>query len=230
MSHTDIWKQFGPAITEHPRDTLAAYLGHRPAQKTLDAASVVGPTTEDFQLDSVFDPDPHNLGLSADFVETALLVQSLAVWGPETLVRAAFFCARLQVEHQTDCPADLLPLREAAFTAVENALDTAGAEAEVKQAAAACAETYHPHEEAPDSPTAQSIWTHLGAVWFAAETAAQDDRLEDFDGPGPREASPTWCRRNSVWPLRAAETAAGWASHEGVRQVILATLIDWAQR
>ncbi len=81
--------------------------------------------------------------------------------------------------------------------------------------------------EHPDTEEARNVWTQLGAAWFAAETTAQDFKLESYDGAGPREASSTWCKRNVVWPVRAAEVAAGWSSHDEVRATIRTALLDW---
>ena len=187
-------------ITEHPARTLAAYLGDREAELALHADSIPFPTSDDFRSDSVFDPNPHRLDLSSGYVETALLVHSLAVWGPDALIRAAFACAKLQVEGQTACRPDLVGPRDAALQAVAAYLQTPTNE-RLQQVAAAvgwCNELYAPHEEDPDTEDARTAWTQLGAPWFAAETAAQDFKLESYDGDGPREASSTWCQRNIV--------------------------------
>ena len=231
MPHSAIWELFGDFITEHPARTLAAYLGDREAELALHADSIPFPTSDDFRSDSVFDPNPHRLDLSSGYVETALLVHSLAVWGPDALIRAAFACAKLQVERQTACRPDLVGPRDAALQAVAAYLQTPTNE-RLQQVAAAvgwCNELYAPHEEDPDSEDARTAWTQLGAPWFAAETAAQDFKLESYDGDGPREASSTWCQRNAVWPVRAAEVAAGWSSHDEVCAAIRTALLDWIQ-
>ena len=229
MPHSAIWELFGDFITEHHSRTLAAYLGDREAELALDADSISFPTSDDFRSDPVFDPNPHRLDLPSGYVETALLVHSLAVWGPDALIRAAFACAKLQVERQTVCRPDLVGPRDAALQAVAAYLQSATDERlqEVAAAVGWCNELYAPHEEDPDTEEARNVWTQLGAAWFAAETAAQDFKLESYDGDGPREASSTWCKRNVVWPVRAAEVAAGWSSHDEVRATIRTALLDW---
>jgi len=229
MSHTSTWKQFGAAISSEPLRTLAAYLGHRDSQLALQTDSVPFPTIDDFRTDSVFDPNPHQLDLAEDSLDTSLLLKSLAVWGPDVLVRSAFACAALQIKQHTTCRADLKVARDSAFDAVKTSIQSPIYENHhsVKQASERCAKLYVPYEDDPDSSEANIVWSHLGAPWFAAETAAQDYKLEDYDGPGPREASPTWCRRNAVWAIRAADAAAEWSSHESVRKMIRKALLNW---
>ena len=89
MSHTAIWKQFGAAISSQHQRTLAAFLGHRDSELALQTGFIPFPTTNHFRADSVFDPNPHQLELPEDLLETSLLVQSLAVWGPDVLIRSA---------------------------------------------------------------------------------------------------------------------------------------------
>jgi hypothetical protein len=229
MTHTAIWKQFGAAISsEHPR-TLAAFLGHRDSELALQSKMIPFPTTNHFCADSAFDPDPYQLDLPKDILETSLLVKSLAVWGPDVLIRVAFACAALQIKHHSACRADLVTPRDSAFDAVKRWIQNPANENydSVKQASKRCAKLYKPCEDAPDSSEANVVWSHLGAPWCAAETASQDHKLEVYDGPGPREASPTWCSRNSVWPIRAADAAAQWSSYEVVRKTIRETLLDW---
>ena len=229
MSHTETWKQFGAAISLQHTRTLAAYLGHRDAELALQTDSVPFPTTDDFRADSVFDPNPHQLDVPEDLLETSLLVQSLAVWGPDVLIGSALACAALQIKHHTACRRDLVVPRDSAFDAVKTLIQSPTNENynSVKQASERCAKLYAPYEDNPDSSEANIVWSHLGAPWFAAEAAAQEYKLEDYDGPGPREASPTWCRRNAVWPTRAADAAAEWSSHDNVRTMICRAILDW---
>ena len=229
MSHTATWNQFGAAISSHHTRTLAAYLGHFDSVKALQNDSIPFPTADDFRTDSVFDPNPHQLNLPEDELETSLLVQSLAVWGPDALIRSALACAASQITQHVACRADLVVPRDSAFDAVKTWIQSPTHEKHnsVKQASDRCARLYAPYEDDPDSSEANIIWSHLGAPWFAAETAAQEYRLEDYDGPGPREASPTWCRRNAVWPTRAADAAAEWSSHDNVRTMIRRAILDW---
>ena len=229
MSHTAIWKQFGTAISSEPTLTLAAYLGHRDSELALRTDSVPFPSIDDFRADAVFDPNPHQLDLPQDWLETSLLMKSLTVWGPDVLIRSAFACAALQIRHQETCRTDLVVVRDAAFDAVKIFIQSPTSENRnaVKQASDRCAKFYEPYEEDPDSSEANNIWSHLGAPWFAAETAVQEYQLEDYDGLGPREASPSWCRRCAVWPIRAADAAAEWSSHDNVRTVIFEALLGW---
>ena len=229
MNHTATWKQFGTAISSQHTRTLAAYLGHRDSELALQTDSIPFPTSDDFRADSVFDPNPHQLDLPEDLLETSLLVQSLAVWGPDALIRSAFACATMQIKHQTTCRAALVVPRDTALDAVTTFIQSPTNEnhQSVRQASECCAKLYAPYEDDPNSSEANDVWSHLGAPWFAAETVAQDYKLEDYDGPGPREASPTWCTRNAVWPTRAADAAAEWSSHKDVRTMIRETLLDW---
>ena len=230
MTHTVIWKQFGAAITSHRARTLAAYLGHRNSEIALRAESVAFPTIEDFRGDSVFDPNPHQLDIPKDVLETTLLVRTVAVWGPDVVIRSAFTCSELQIKHHNTCRADLVAPRDAAREAVKKFIDSFTNENynAVNLASTRCATVYEPYEDDPDNSDAQAVWSHLGAPWFAAETAAQEYKLEAYDGPGPREASGTWCKRNTVWAIRAAHAAADWSSHQNVRTIIRKALLDWA--
>lgn len=85
MPYSVIWELFGDFINQHHSRTLAAFLGDRDAELVLDAESIPFPTSYDIRSDPVFDPDPHRLNLPSGYVETALLVNSLAVWGPDAL-------------------------------------------------------------------------------------------------------------------------------------------------
>jgi len=229
MSHTAMWERFGATISLHPNLTLAAYLGHQASQLALQTDSLPFPTIADFHADSAFDPNPHELDLPEHFLDTSLFVHSLAVWGPDVLIRSALACARFQIEHQTTCRSDLVALRDAALLAVQGFIHSPTDENRktVTQASKRCNEIYAAHEDDPDSPDARTVWSHLGASWWAAETALQDYKLEEYDGPEPREGSSTWCRRNAVWPINAAHAAAEWTPHDDVRAVIRTSLLDW---
>jgi len=224
-----IWELFGDAISSRHKETLCAYLGDRDAQHALENESILAPTIDDFRSDPVFDPNPHGLDLPKGCLDLSLFVHSLAVWGPDALIRSALACATLQMENQIACRSHLVPARDGAFRAVKAFIEspTDMNRSEVIRACAACQKLYAPYDDDPDSEDAQTTWSHLGASWFAAETAAQDYRLEDYDGPGPREASPTWCRRNAVWPQRAAESSAGLSSYDDVHAVIRTSLLGW---
>jgi hypothetical protein len=224
-----IWELFGDAILSRHSETACAYLGDRDAQDALGNKSILTPTMDDFRGDPAFDPNPHGLDLPTGCLDLSLFVHSLAVWGPDMLIRSAFACATMQMEQPSACPSHLVPARDDAFRAVKAFIEspTDTIRGEVVQAVAICQRLYAPYEDDPDSTEAQGTWSHLGAPWFAAETAAQDYRLKDYDGPGPREASVTWCRRNVVWPQRAAESAAGVSSYHDVHAVIRTSLLDW---
>ena len=62
---------------------------------------------------------------------------------------------------------------------------------------------------------------------LAATLRRSETRRDDYDGPGPREASPSWCRRNATWPQRAADCAAGFSSRQNVHAAIRTSLLDW---
>ncbi len=231
MGHTATWVRFGPAVTAHPGRTLAAYLGHQGSIAAFRSGSVTFPTPADFMADPDFDPNPHNLDLPEDSLATTLLVQSLAIWGPDAIMRTALACARVQVQHQPECRQDLVTPRDDALRAVEALMDSPPKErnyAAVRRAADLCTSLYSPYEEEPDAPDGEVICHQLGAPWFAAETAAQEFEIQPYDGPGPREGCPTWCRRNTVWTDRAADVAAHWASHSTVREQIRRALVEWA--
>ena len=229
MSHTAMWGRFGVPITAHPKLTLSAYLGHQASELAMQADSIPFPTIDDFRADSAFDPNPHELDLPEAFLETSLFVHSLAVWGPDVLIRAALACTRFQIERQTTCRSDLVAPRDAALLAVQRFIRSATDENRktLTEACRRCNKIYAPHEDDPDSPEAETVRSHLGAAWWAAETALQDYKLEEYDGPEPREGSSTWCRRNAVWPINAAHAAAEWTPHDDVRAAIRTSLLDW---
>jgi hypothetical protein len=212
------------------RKPLGQHNAIKKPNPSLEAESIPYPNADDFRSDSVFDPNPHKLDLPGESLETKLLVKSLAVWGPDVLIRAAYTYAKLQVEYQTACRAELVEPRDAALRAVAAYLKSPTGEAceAVSTTAGRCAAIYSVHEDAPDSANAQTIDGGLGAPWFAAEAVSQDYSLEEYDGPGPRESSSIWCTRNAVWPSRAADAAAMWTSHKDVRDAIRDSLRGWA--
>ena len=186
MRRSLIWELFGDAISSRHKETLCAYLGDCDAQHALENESILAPTIDDFRGDPVFDPNPHGLDLPKGCLDLSLFVHSLAVWGPDALIRSALACATLQVENQIACPSHLVPARDGAFRAVKASVETPTDvnRSEVIRACAACQNLYAPYDNDPDSADAQTAWSHLGASWFAAETAAQDYRLEDLEIEG----------------------------------------------
>ena len=135
----------------------------------------------------------------------------------------------MQINHVSTGRPDLVASCDDAVSAMRTLVDssTPTGHERVKAVATRFAMLYAPYEGDPDSREARAVWQDLGAIWCAVETAAQDFDLESYDGLGPREASTTWCRRNTVWPIRAAEAAAAFSRHQEVRAVIRATLLDW---
>ncbi len=229
MSFPGIWAAFGPTITTHPGLTLAAFLGHAPSREQLARLEITPPCLDDAKRDPVLDPNPHNLDLSQEYLGTSLLVRSLALWGWQPLVRAAAACGALQMARQATPTAAVATLQQQAMAATNAfVLNPEPAQQErARQAAKACADRYAPFEDAPDSNEAREVWRNLGAPWFAAESAAEDHRLSEWDGPGPTGASATWGNRNSVWPQRAADAAAEWSSFDAVEQAITTALLEW---
>lgn len=222
-ARTAIWGTYGSEIQRAPQAALIGYLTQVPGDRW--------PSCEDFRKDPAFDPNPFGLSLPEDACETALLVHSLATWGAQVSLRAAVSCASLQLEHQEACPAEFVSYRDAAQHAAVSVLGSAsrGSRAEAKRAAAECARLYEPYESRPETTAAARVWRNLGAPWFAAQTAASDMApLPDEIEPPP--ANPTWCRRMSVWPIRAADVVAQhFATHAEVRQRIRDDLLSWAR-
>ena len=229
MSHTRTWRQFSDALNAHPTETLAAYLGDRAQAEFLTSKGVVWPRESNFRTDPAFDPNPHKLDLPRDSLDAALMMHSFALWGPSTIVYSSLVCARLQCSKQSHWSSELDTLRSETLAAVEYFLESPGplANQGVANAASRCQAAYAPFEDEPDSKDGQSVWYDLGAVWFTAEVMANDFRLQGYDGSGPREASATWCRRNTVWSIRAADAAAHWSSWAKTRQAIQQELSAW---
>jgi len=231
MAAYSVWADFGDAISQWPELTIAAYLGAPWALAQSRDSKVPVLTMEAFLKDKVFEPNPHHLKLDADYLRTALLVRTLAIWGPTPLVRSAIVCSAIQLE-STQCPRrDVSRVRTAAARAAV-AFETHPSDAcraDARRAADDCAKYYAPFEDAPDSDQANATWLLLGACWFAAETAAQDFTVTKWDGPGPAGASSSWGTRNSVWPRRAADAAARVSSEEKVREHICKGVISWAR-
>lgn len=223
-----VWDQFGASILQRPELTLAAYLGAPWAVARAGAAGIAVPSAADFKRDPAFDPNPHHLALPDDYLQTMFHVRTLATWGWRPLVDLAVVCSEDQLRIASPMDDDganraRIAAASAAksFQADPNARNRAAA----RRAAEACAACYSPFESDPDSPNARTMWFYLGACWFAAETAAQDASLTQWDGPGPDAASATWRTRNAVWPQRAAEAAAEASSYPSVRNCIRDELI-----
>lgn len=151
MSQSVIWQRFGNAISTQGRETLRAFLGDRESEDRLRIRSIPFPTIEDFRRDPVFDPNPQRLALPQELLETELLVRSLAVWGPNVLIRAAFACAVTQMTYQAVCPPDLVALRDAAYNAVQEFIrsETPENRRNAILASRRCAKHYHEHSTDP---------------------------------------------------------------------------------
>jgi hypothetical protein len=223
------WERFGSAVLAHPAVTLAAYLGAPWAMARAREGKIAFPKAADFRKDPVFDPNPHKLKLAREYLDTNFLVRTLAIWGWHPLVRAVVVCSDIQLEFAEPSKDKKRKACEAAALATKAFLKspTKGKRAAARSAADACGAPYRRFERKPDAPGARETWLKLGACWFAAETAAQDFSLSEWDGPGPAQASTTWGNRSSVWPKRAAEAAAAVSSHELVRRRIAEDLIGW---
>jgi hypothetical protein len=222
-----LWADFHQHLRQSPEVTLGAYLGH-PVTLALAARDRLrAPTEADFRRDPTFDPNPHRLPFEASHEELLFGVGTLAVWGWRPLVLSAVVCSREQLAHQPVEEALAQARLEAARSAEAFLTHPSDATRSAARAAAkSCAALFAPHEDAPDSALARATWDGLGAAWFAAETSAQDYALSRWDGPPPAESSATWRRRCSVWPRRAAESAARLTSNGRVGQSIRAALCD----
>lgn len=230
MIQTRWWDRRGAVVVAQPKRSLAAFLGHQSSTQQLIQAGVQPVTLAELAQEREFDPNPHRLKLPDEYMQTKLLIRGLASWGCEALLRAAVACAELQMARQPPCDATLRHLRDTAKHAAIKFIEKPDAErrACAMQAAAACMAIYRPFENQPDSDEGKAVWYQLGASWFAAETAAEDSSLGEWDGPGPAAASSTWRNRMSVWPAHAAEAAAYWSSHGETQQAIQAALLAWA--
>ncbi|MEW4530007.1 hypothetical protein [Maioricimonas sp. JC845] len=231
MSIATLWAEFSESITTRPGLSLAAFLGDEAAWETLVELDLPVPDPDVFRKDRALDPNPFGLDLPQDMLENQFFVRCLAFWGWRPLLCSAVACARLQIHRHSDCPEPLLPLRTEAFEAARAFLASPdeAARQRAHQAARACYDRYEPLEDDPDSPQATEVWRELGAPWFAAETAAQDVSLHDWDAKGPPGASSTWGNRCSVWPQRAAELAAEFTSHAEVREAIRTAVLQWCR-
>ena len=240
--HVASWKTLGPTIAAAPQLSLAAWLGHAPAIALLESQGLAVPTAKVFARDPALKPDPYGLGLSRDEKAMALFTRCVAFWGPQALQRAALACAELQLSQQNQCPADLLPLRDAAMDAArrrmaalsDTTLDEAGAKAarqgtrkSAKAAAEACWARWETHKN-PDSAAATKTWKNLGAPWFAAALIGNSMKLQDYDGEPPRVASSSWGARNTTDLGRAAEVAQEWTSHAQTLGAMQDALLAWA--
>jgi hypothetical protein len=229
-SHINSWQHISSAVLNNPKTSLAAFLGHQESIEMLRQAGLQLPTLSYFRADPALDPNPHRLRLPEDYLELKFYVRVLATWGPGALVEAAATCATLQMERQSQCAPDNVQARDRALNAlgIYRQMPSPEAITQLRTAAASCAALYARHEEDPDSASAIAAWNELGAPWFAAETAVQDFALSDWDGSPPREACKTWRNRTTVWPSRAADSAAFWSSPPEVIEAIKTGLLAWA--
>ncbi len=230
MPVTKTWKRFGRGIEAEPDTTLGVFLGDQDAVADAKSRKLRAPTKADFARDKAFDPNPNNLDLDADYLETAAMVGALAVWGKTPLLRAAVACSELQHARQPKCLASLQEQRDRTCEAIRAFMTSESSERlrVVSDLARGCAEQFYGvHEDDPCSQQAMKTWAHLGAVWCAAEAISQDWALQPYDGPAPASSQSTWCKRNAVWPERAAEAAAQWSSHTDTREAITSSLLGW---
>jgi hypothetical protein len=229
-SHINSWQHISTAVLAKPRTSLAALLGHQESIGMLRQAGLPVPTLSFFRADPELDPNPHGLRLPEDYLELQFYVRMLATWGSGALIEAADACATLQMERQSHCAPDNARARDRALDALGTYRQMPSAETitQLRTAAASCAALYAPHEQDPDSANASAAWNELGAPWFAAETAVQDFAFSKSDGPPPREACKTWGNRTTVWPSRAADSAAYWSSPPEVIEAIKTRILAWA--
>ncbi|MCB9854008.1 MAG: hypothetical protein H6819_12980 [Phycisphaerales bacterium] len=227
MPVTLIWTRFGSTIEAESKLTLGAFLGDKKAIAELQRRNLKGPTLTDFCQDPAFNPNPCGFDHPREYLETLAIVKALSTWGRSAVVRAVTACSGLQCLHQVDCDPKLRQLRDSTAHAVNEfvRLESEANLLQVKAFAKRCFETYEPYEEDPDGKMAVRIWSQLGAPWFAAEAITQDWKLQSYDGPGPATSQSTWCKRNSVWPERAADAAAECTSHKAVRDAIKKELL-----
>ncbi len=231
MTESSVWKRFGNAGTFENLRTLAAFLGDEASRRALIDLGALAPVMEDFRRDPACEVNPHRLKLPPEHFEAMLLVRALAAWGSEPLVRAALACAVVEDRHLHITDEPLLAVRARAVAAASAVLREPSRDnlQRAEEAAQACRDLYTPHEDDPGSSVAVTLWHELGAAWFAAEAAAANYALRDYDGPGPTAASSTWGNRNSVWPQRAAAAAAKACGYAVVCDSIRSELIAWVR-
>ena len=229
MLNHSVWERFGTRGVFRTQGALAAFLKGGEPNDAL-------PSMDDFRQDGDYAVNPHNLPLDAEYLETMLLVRIAAAWGRDALVRTSLACAHVQKAAEQHKRSEHSERKGNALSAATAfACDPSVQTRERAEfAAKSCRETYAPFECEPDSVRAVAVWRDLGAYWFAAETAAADYSLYEWDkvvDAKHREAasSPTWGARNSTWPQRAAEAAAAWSSFIAVRRAIVNELVDWAK-
>lgn len=228
------WQRFGPAIMAEPRLTLAAFLDDAEAIAALEAAGLPAPVPAALANDpTMAEPSwMRDAEVEDDLLQRIRFVRRLALWGPGALVRAALAAADYQAERQPLPRGAMAQLRADMLTAVRAWVEDPAAPETLALACEAAArgqKKYRPHERNPDSPKAVQVWLELGAPWCAAEAAACDWNLTQWDGPGPREASHTWGNRLSVWPGRAVDAACECGSYAEVEAAIRMRLLAWTR-
>jgi hypothetical protein len=231
MAITKTWKSFGDIIAANPRLTLASFLGHPPSIATARQLGVRFPVTTDFEADSAFNPNIHNLRLKEDYIKNIFLMLCISVWGAEVLKQAVNVCSSLHCQLDKECPPELKTLRDNAALALQRLIGEPSPESRRNAADVLhkCEATYRPHEDNPDSLDAKNIWAHLGAPWFGLKTALGNlNARKDCGESEPGPANSSWCIRNTVWPVRAIDAVAHWSSHEKARAAVISTLVTWA--
>lgn len=226
------WERFGKAILAQPKWTLAAFLGDGEAAVRLEAVGLPASVSAELADDpTLAEPSwMQNAEGLDDIIHQTRFVRRLALWGPEVLMHAALVSAEYQAARQVLPRGAMARLRDDALAAVRIWLASPQAPeaiAAVRDVAERGSRKYRPHEQNPDTPKAEQVWLELGAPWCAAEAAAGDWTLAEYDGPGPRQASFTWGNRMSVWPGRAVETASEFGSYSEVQAAIRSALLAW---
>ena len=100
MSVRQLWAHFGSTISSEPHRSLAAFLGHKPSAILLSNAGLPLLHHENCAGEEELDPNPHELELPDEYLQTELLIRSLAFWGWDPLVRAANACSEHQLLRQ----------------------------------------------------------------------------------------------------------------------------------
>lgn len=88
---------------------------------------------------------------------------------------------------------------------------------------------YQPHAHGSgDRAEGTRLWRIFGAPWFAAESAAQDWRLREYDKGELASESQSWNLRCAVWPIRALEVVIDEVGNSTARSTVEQALLAWA--
>lgn len=231
MAITELWDDFGESILAAPYLTLAAFLGDTLSVKRARENSILFPSKSDFKADRTYDPNPHNLKLAADELDSTFLMKCVSTWGAETLLHAVNACSQLQCQRHDSCSPQIQPLRTEAAGALQELIDSPSpaTRRRANEVLLKCKVAYRCHEKSPDSMEAQQVWYHLGAPWFGLEAATGELAARiDCDETEPAPSNSSWCARVTVWPVRAIDAAAHWSSHIVAQEAVRLALISWA--